>query len=101
MLLAQKGNQSFARTKGGLNSKLHLVVDAHGLQVKMIITGGNTADCAQAIAIIDGLIVGYFMSDKAYDTNVLLEWLRTPAQKQKNPSRQNVNSLQLCYGYTN
>jgi transposase len=51
-----------------------LAVDAHGLPVKMIITDGNTADCTQAEALIDGLLADYFMADKAYDTNALLQW---------------------------
>ncbi len=63
-----------ARTKGGLNTKLHLAVDAHGLPVKMIITGGTTADCTQAQALIEGLSADCLMADKAYDTNALLDW---------------------------
>lgn len=69
------GNQDLARTKGGLNSKLHLAVDAHGLPVKMIVSDGNTADCTQAEALIDGLLADYLLADKAYDTNALLEYL--------------------------
>jgi transposase len=49
-------------------------VDAHGLPVKMIITDGNTADCTQAEALIDGLDANCLMADKAYDTNTLLDW---------------------------
>ena len=55
-----------------MNTKLHLAVDAHGLPVRMIITGGTTADCSQAQALIDGLSADCLMADKAYDTNVLL-----------------------------
>jgi len=70
----KRGNQSLARTKGGLNTKLHLAVDAHGLPVKMIITGGTTADCSQARDLIEGVSAECLMADKAYDTNALLEW---------------------------
>ena len=70
----KRGNQSLARTKGGLNTKLHLAVDAHGLSVKMIITNGTTADCSMAQALIEGLSADCLMVDKAYDTNALLEW---------------------------
>ena len=61
---------------GGLNTKLHLTVDAHGLPVKMIITHGNVADCSQAEALIDGLHGDCLMADKAYDTNALLDLLK-------------------------
>lgn len=40
----------------------------------MIITDGNTADCTQAEALIDGFLATCLMADKAYDTNALLEW---------------------------
>ena len=63
-----------ARTKGGLNTKLDLAVDAHGLPVKMIVTGGATADCSQAQALIEGLSADCLMADKAYDANALLDW---------------------------
>ena len=35
------------RTKG-LNTKLHLAVDAHGMPIRVIITAGPAADCTQA-----------------------------------------------------
>lgn len=41
----------------------------------MIVTDGNTADCSQAEALIDGLPSACLMADKAYDTNALLELL--------------------------
>jgi len=43
--------------------------------VKMIVTDGNTADCSQAQALIDGPPSACLMADKAYDTNALLELL--------------------------
>ena len=61
----KRGNQSLARTKGGLNTKLHLAVDALGLPVKMIVTDGNVADCSQAEALIEGLPSACLMADKA------------------------------------
>jgi transposase len=43
------GNQNMNRvTKGGLNIKIHLAVDAHGMPIRDIITQGTTADCTQA-----------------------------------------------------
>ena len=74
MRQAQRGNQGLARTKGGLNTGLHPAVDGNGLPVKMIITGGTTADCTQAKALTEGLKADCLMADKAYDTNASLEW---------------------------
>ena len=48
--------------------------ELRGKRVGMIVTGGTTADCTQAMALIDGLTADALMADKAYDTNELLEW---------------------------
>ena len=42
----------------GLNSKIHLAVDAHGMPVRVIVTEGTRADCKEACALIDGLSAG-------------------------------------------
>ena len=41
--------------KRGLNTKIHLAVDAHGMPVRILITEGTTADCKQAEALIDNI----------------------------------------------
>lgn len=64
-----------AKTKGGLNSKIHLAVDAHGLPVRIGLTKGTAADCAQLLDLIDGLEANAFMADRAYDTDAILAWL--------------------------
>ena len=37
------GNEAMGRTKG-LNTKIHLAVDAYGMPVRVIVTEGTTAD---------------------------------------------------------
>jgi len=37
---AQGGKTRYGPYKGGLNTKLHLAVDAHGLPVRVLMTGG-------------------------------------------------------------
>ena len=58
--------------KRGLNTKLHLAVDVHGMPVRAIITEGTTADCTQASALIEGLTAEYLLADKGYDTNDMI-----------------------------
>ena len=41
--------------KGGLNSKLHLAVDSHGMPVRLAVTAGTVADCSQALPLIEGI----------------------------------------------
>ena len=39
----------------GLNSKLHLAVDSHGMPVRLAVTGGTVADCSLALPLIEGI----------------------------------------------
>ena len=69
----RKGRQpGYEPHKMGLNTKLHLAVDAHGMPVRAIITQGTTADCTQAVALIDGFTAENLLADKGYDTDTIL-----------------------------
>ena len=67
----KSGNEPHKR---GLNTKLHLAVDANGMPVRFTLTEGTAADCKQAIALIEGFIAEYLLADKAYDFNELIEY---------------------------
>ena len=62
----------------GLNTKLHLAVDAHGMPVRMLLTAGAAADCTQGLALIASFTAEYLLADKGYDTNQIVamaaEW---------------------------
>ena len=58
--------------KRGLNSKIHLAVDAHGMPFRAIITQGTTADCTQAQHLIEGIEPHYLLADRGYDSNEVI-----------------------------
>ena len=60
--------------KRGLNTKIHLAVDADGMPVRVLVTSGTVADCKRAVALIDGLFADYLLADKGYDTNEIIQW---------------------------
>jgi hypothetical protein len=66
-------NQAMNRTKG-LNIKIHLAVDSHGLAVRAIITEGAVADCTKAIDLINGFAANHLLADRAYDTREIIEY---------------------------
>jgi transposase len=68
---AKGGNQKMAVS--GLNSKVHLAVDAAGMPVRIIITDGTTADCTQAESLITGLNAGFLLADKGYDSEEIVD----------------------------
>ena len=68
------------RSRGGLTSKIHALVDAEGRPVTLRLTGGQVADCAEAEVLIDGLGEGdILLADKGYDNNAI----RTKAAQRK------------------
>lgn len=61
--------QAMGRTKGGLNTKLHVVVDNKARPVVVVLSAGNEADITLAPEVIEGLACGCVVADKAYDSN--------------------------------
>lgn len=57
------GTPSCSLCKGELNTKIHLVVDPHGIPVRVIITKGTRANCTQAGCLIEGSSGTPFDSD--------------------------------------
>jgi len=45
-----------SRTRGGLNSKLHISVDARGWLLGCIVTKGTWPDCKEASKLIQGTV---------------------------------------------
>jgi len=60
------------RSRGGLTSKIHALVDAEGRPVTLRLTAGQVADCKQAEALIDCLGEGdILLADKGYDSDAI------------------------------
>lgn len=60
------------RSRGGLTSKIHALVDAEGRPVAFRLTGGQVADCVEADALTDALGAGdILLADKGYDTDAI------------------------------
>ena len=67
------GRQSSdGRHKRGLNSKLHLAVDAHGMPVRLLLTNGTAADCSLAAALIKDLKAEHLLTDRGTTAMPLL-----------------------------
>ena len=73
----------------GLNTKLHLAVDSHGMPVRAIITEGTTADCSQAMELIQDIPAEHLLADRAYDSNIILEQASIQGMKVVIPPKKN------------
>lgn len=65
-------DEAFGRSRGGLTTKIHAVVDALGNPLRIHLTAGQRADSPQALNLLEGLDSQAIIADKAYDTNAIL-----------------------------
>jgi len=62
------------RSRGGLTTKIHALVDANGLPILLKLTEGQAHDGQSAADMLDGLQAGQILlADRAYDSNHLRE----------------------------
>jgi transposase len=86
-------NQAIGKSRGGLNTKIHMVVDVMGrLAAAMQITPGNTSDITVAPGLLETLEDVAVAGDKAYDSRKLRETLRTQDCEPCIPARENVKN---------
>ncbi len=61
------------RSRGGLTTKIHALVDANGLPVRLALTPGQAHDGQVALMLLDALSENtVVLADKAYDA----DWIR-------------------------
>ena len=62
------------RSRGGLTSKIHALVDADGRPVALRLTGGQVHDSQEAEALLEAMPEGAtLLADKGYDSNAIRE----------------------------
>ena len=61
----KRGTQNQAiRSRGGLSSKIHIVVDVLGNPLRFVLTAGQVHDSTQARALVEGLTGAYLLADQ-------------------------------------
>ena len=76
------------RSRGGLTTKIHALVDAEGRPVRLALTQGQAGDAPVAVDLVGELAPGSILiADRAYDTNAVREhaaargaWANVPAR---------------------
>jgi transposase len=64
------GDRCMGRSRGGLTTKIHALTDAHGLQLELVLTPGQAADCPTAAKLLGRLREEtILLADKAYDAD--------------------------------
>jgi len=71
----KNGEQAIGRSRGGLTTKIHALVDALGNPVALMLTPGQAHDLACAEPLIDSADPQALIGDKAYDADPLIDTL--------------------------
>ncbi|HAT2115972.1 TPA: IS5 family transposase [Legionella pneumophila] len=64
-----QAHQALGRSRGGLSTKIHAKVDAFGLPLGFIITGGQEHEIKVAKNLLNQEKSDYLLADRAYDSN--------------------------------
>ena len=62
-------DQALGRSRGRLTTKIHLLCDALGRPLRLLLTGGEKAECQQAQTLLAGQRTQAVLAGKGYDTN--------------------------------
>ena len=94
------------RSRGGLTTKIHAVVDANGLPITLKLTEGQAHDGKSAADMLDTLREGdVLLADRAYDSDALRQSLADRgvwANVKPMPRRINIPTFsQFLYRYRN
>ena len=77
--IADSGNQAVGRSRDGLTSKLHAVVDGKGLPLRLGITAGEAHDNRLCSSLLSGLSPRTMvLADRGYDA----DWIRSLVNEQ-------------------
>jgi transposase len=83
-------NQAIGRSKGGLSTKIHALVDALGNPLRFLLTPGQAHDLTGADALLPQMDAEVLIADKAYDADGrVLEPLASAGKSAVIPPRQN------------
>jgi transposase len=99
---AKKGGRDhcLGRSRGGLTTKIHAVVDRQGLPLRLSLTTGQAHDAPAALTLLNRLeprtIV---LGDKAYDGNAIRELIESQGAVPNIPAKSN-RKWKPCFSRT-
>ena len=83
------GEEDLGRSRGGLTTKIHALIDRLGRPLCFLLTPGRAADCRRAEALLDGLKVERLIGDRGYDTDAIRAWCAERGIEAVIPSKRN------------
>ena len=92
----KNGPQAIGRSRGGLTTKIHALVDALGNPVELMLTPGQDHDLTCAEPLIDSAEPDALLGDKAYDADSLIDILNQRQITPVIPSKANRKVQRNC-----
>ena len=89
-------NEAIGRSRGGLPTKIHAVVDALGTPVAVSLAGGHVHDVTQAHVVIQEIEPAALLADKAYESDGVIEHRDVRRLKPVIPPRANRKTPREC-----
>jgi transposase len=88
--IARNKKQSMGRSRGGLSSKIHAVVDKNGLPVRLALTAGEAHDNRLVTKLLSRLKSGaMLLADRGYDADWIRAFVRQHGAWANIPPRRN------------
>ncbi|MDY5971518.1 MAG: IS5 family transposase, partial [Butyricicoccus sp.] len=86
-------NKTVGRTRGGLNTKLHAVVDSLGNPVEFLLSAGNDRDSVHAIELLEKVKINgsSILADRAYGARTIREYISEHGASYVIPPQSNVS----------
>ena len=84
-----QSNQALGRSRGGFTTKVHGLCDALGNPLDFILTGGETAECSQALSLLNNRKYGAVLADKGYDSNSIIDHIKSHKARAVIPPKKN------------
>jgi transposase len=81
--------EDLGRSRGGLGTKIHVLVDRRGRPLCYLLTPGQAADCRHAETLLEGVSFASLIGDRAYGTDALRAWCAEHGVEAVIPSKRN------------
>ena len=83
------GEEDLGRSRGGLTTKIHVLIDERGRPLCFLLTPGQAADCPRAETLLDGIALQRLIGDRGYDTDAMRAWCAERGIEVVIPSKRN------------
>lgn len=83
------GMEDLGRSRGGLTTKIHALVDDRGRPLCFLLTPGQAADCRHALVLLEGVTFAHLIGDRGYDTDAMRDWCAEREIEAVIPSKRN------------